>query len=369
MMLQKGHTLINMRVNSIGGNVYDGVAIFNAVRNATCDIDMYVDGIAASMASAIVMAGRKIYMSKYARLMTHKPSGGGFGNSDELRQVADEIDNCHATIADMMSERLGVTVAVVNTKYLNGKDNYFMAEPALKAGLIDGVYDGEPVDMPEDSDAGAVYAILQTRFEARLKNAEVLDFEDVPNNGLNNNFNMRQISLVVWAQVCATMGVTDSVDDSGFVAGLKRLSEKAAKVDAIQAKLTTAETKLADLQKETVTKDVTAMLDAAAGGRTPSITAKQRTVFEKQYAEDPAGLKEVLDTMGAFVSINDRIQQVEKNGVFTQEVQAMMAKGWDKLMAEGGMPVLKAASNEAYVAMYKGKYGFEPNQKPGLKTK
>ena len=71
---------IDVRINSPGGSVYAGMAIFNALRASDADITIYVDGIAASMASVIALCGKPVYMSQYARLMLHNPYGGCYGN-------------------------------------------------------------------------------------------------------------------------------------------------------------------------------------------------------------------------------------------------------------------------------------------------
>ncbi len=147
--LEKTCTKINVRINSNGGSVYEGIAIFNAIRNSKCEIDIYIDGIAASMASVIAMAGKKVYMSKYARLMTHKPSGGAWGTAEELRAVADQIDDCESILSDMYVSKTGMSKKKVAEELLNGKNVYLSADKALKLGLIDGIYDGPEVEVPE----------------------------------------------------------------------------------------------------------------------------------------------------------------------------------------------------------------------------
>lgn len=164
-------TRINVRINCRGGDVYEGIAIFNAIRNCATPCDTYIDGIAASMGGVIAMAGKKVYMSKYARLMTHKPSGGAWGTADELRQVATEIDDVEAILTDILVDKTGMTKQAVADKYLNGTDVYLSADAAQKAGLIDGIYDGEPVEIPSgmtnDDDIENVY---HSHFTARLTN-------------------------------------------------------------------------------------------------------------------------------------------------------------------------------------------------------
>jgi len=147
--LEKSCSKINVRINSNGGDVFEGIAIFNAIKNSPCDIDIYIDGMAASMGSVIAMAGRKVYMSRFARLMTHKPSGGAWGNADDLRRAADEIDDCEKILSDIYVSKTGMTSQKVSDDLLNGKDVYFNADQALKAGLIDGIYDGAKVEVPE----------------------------------------------------------------------------------------------------------------------------------------------------------------------------------------------------------------------------
>lgn len=71
---------IDIRINSNGGDVFSGIAIYNAIRQSNADIRLYVDGVAASMASVIALCGKPVEMSRYARLMLHSVSGGCYGN-------------------------------------------------------------------------------------------------------------------------------------------------------------------------------------------------------------------------------------------------------------------------------------------------
>ena len=84
---------IHVRINSNGGEVYSGIAIFNALRHSQADIRIYVDGIAASMASVIALCGKPVEMSKYARLMLHSVSGGCYGNKQDLQRCMEEIES------------------------------------------------------------------------------------------------------------------------------------------------------------------------------------------------------------------------------------------------------------------------------------
>jgi ATP-dependent Clp endopeptidase proteolytic subunit ClpP len=333
--------LINLKVNSKGGDVYEGIAMFNTVKNAACDIDIYIEGIAASMMSAVALAGRKTYISKYGRIMTHKPSGFAGGNADELRRVANEIDNCEKDITAIMSAKLGITGDEVSAKYLNGKDNFFRADEALALGLVDGIYDGEEVAIPDGASADSVYALFQTRFEAALHTTT----ED------KKPTIMKQISMAVWASVCANMGITDSVDDAAFGAAVKKLQEKATMYDTVKASLNDKTKELADLQKAAVGSKVTALLDTASAGK--KITAELKANLAVDYADNPDGLEKLLKNMPAYHPITDALH----TGDVPKEFEG---KNWDELMEAGKIGQIKATMPTFYKQLYKSTFGTEP---------
>ena len=98
---------IDVRINSNGGEVYAGIAIFNALKNSKADITIYVDGIAASMASVIALCGKPVQMSRYARLMLHSVQGGCYGNKEEMRGCIREIESLEDTLCEMYAARMG----------------------------------------------------------------------------------------------------------------------------------------------------------------------------------------------------------------------------------------------------------------------
>jgi ATP-dependent Clp protease protease subunit len=83
---------INVYVNSVGGNVFAGVAIYNELKRFNKPITSYVDGLAASIASLIVLAADKVVMPSNAMIMIHNPWGCICGNANELRDFADRLD-------------------------------------------------------------------------------------------------------------------------------------------------------------------------------------------------------------------------------------------------------------------------------------
>ena len=168
---------IDIRVNSPGGSVYAGMSIFNALRSSEADITIYVDGIAASMASVIALCGKPVYMSQYARLMLHAPYGGCYGNKEELRSVSDELASLEDTLADMYASRLGKTREEIKDTYFDGKDHWITAKEAKEMGLVDGIYDiKEKVDAQSPQD---IYAVFQARLNSQSFNTHNNMYEEL----------------------------------------------------------------------------------------------------------------------------------------------------------------------------------------------
>lgn len=85
-------TQINLHINSPGGSVFDGVAIYNSLRNHAASVTTYVDGYAASIASIVALAGNTVIMPSNSMLMIHSPWSIAIGNAAEMRQVAESLD-------------------------------------------------------------------------------------------------------------------------------------------------------------------------------------------------------------------------------------------------------------------------------------
>lgn len=167
---------IDVRINSNGGEVYAGIAIFNAFRNSKADITIYIDGIAASMASVIALCGKPVHMSKYARLMLHSVSGGIYGNKKDIQECLSEIEDLEDTLCDMYASRIRKSKEEIKETYFDGKDHWIKAQEALDLGLIDGIYDADPI--PEDSSPDDIYRAFNNRLE-EPQNKNDMKLEDV----------------------------------------------------------------------------------------------------------------------------------------------------------------------------------------------
>ena len=109
----KGANLIKLRVNSRGGDVIDGFAIYNMLSEHPARVEVDIDALAASMASVVVMAADEIRMAENAMLMVHNPWSLGMGEADDLRAQADVLDKMRDQIANTYAARTGVPLAEI----------------------------------------------------------------------------------------------------------------------------------------------------------------------------------------------------------------------------------------------------------------
>ena len=113
---------INIHINSGGGSVFGGIAIYNMLRHNNAHKTVYVDGLAASIASVIMMAGDEIVMPKNATVMIHKPSASYFfttKNADDLRKDADSLDTCQEAIMQTYMTKAKVDKEEIEQKVNN----------------------------------------------------------------------------------------------------------------------------------------------------------------------------------------------------------------------------------------------------------
>ena len=132
---------LDIRINSNGGSVFDGVAIYNALRQHSARKTVHVDGIAASIASIIAMAGDEIRMGEGAWMMIHDPSGLAMGTADQMRETADLLDGIKSQLVDIYVTRTGKDAAEIGA--IMAAETWFNSADAISAGLADVV--SEPV--------------------------------------------------------------------------------------------------------------------------------------------------------------------------------------------------------------------------------
>lgn len=128
---------INVHVNSPGGDVFEGNTIYNLLKAHKAKVTVYVDGLAASIASVIAMAGDKIVMPKNAMMMIHDPWSVTVGNSADMRKMADVLDKISNTLVAAYQTKSGLNADEIKT--IMADETWFTAEEAVAMGFADEV--------------------------------------------------------------------------------------------------------------------------------------------------------------------------------------------------------------------------------------
>lgn len=130
---------VNVYINSPGGAVNEGIAIYNILKRTRAYVRVFIDGFACSIASVIAMAGNAIYMPKSSMQMVHNAWTVAMGNSEELRKVADDLDKINeVVISAYMSKFKGTEKEL---RKLLDDESYLTAEECLKYGLCTKIVD------------------------------------------------------------------------------------------------------------------------------------------------------------------------------------------------------------------------------------
>jgi ATP-dependent protease ClpP protease subunit len=164
--LDKGVREIQLRINSPGGDVFEGLAILNALRDHPAKVVAVVDGVAASAASFVAMAADEVLMSRNTEMMIHDASGLALGNANVMHDMAGRLDKISDNIADVYASRAGGTVEEWRKAML--AETWYSADEAVEAGLADRVREPAPGD-PEPTEAKARYNLAVFAHAGREK--------------------------------------------------------------------------------------------------------------------------------------------------------------------------------------------------------
>lgn len=135
---------ITVSINSPGGSAADGIAIYNMLKRHPASVKVHIDGVAASAASVIAMAGDVIEMSDTALIMIHDPMVNCSGNSREMRSTADTLDKWASSIANSYTGHFNISVDEI--REMMAAETWLSAEQSMELGIVSQLStSGEPI--------------------------------------------------------------------------------------------------------------------------------------------------------------------------------------------------------------------------------
>nr|WP_188942364.1 head maturation protease, ClpP-related [Virgibacillus kapii] len=162
---------INLYINSPGGSVFEGLAIYNMLKRHKAHVNVQVDALAASISSVIAMAGDTIYMPKNSMLMIHNAWTIAVGNSADLRKMADDLDRISQSSMQSYLEKAGDKLSEDKLKEMLDAETWLSADEAKGLGLADVVLESNQMAASINNDLFANYKNVPKQLQKEEKQA------------------------------------------------------------------------------------------------------------------------------------------------------------------------------------------------------
>lgn len=172
----KNVSVIDLRINSDGGDVFEAQAMYNYLKNHQAKVNVYIDGIAASAASIVACAG-KVYMSSNAMIMIHNPVGNVYGESEDMREMAAVLDKIRDNIANIYASKTGMSLD--ECIKLMDAETWLNAHEALTFGFADKIIEArneKKKEEPRDGTEEIKNAVKRER--ERMREIDALKITD-----------------------------------------------------------------------------------------------------------------------------------------------------------------------------------------------
>ena len=230
--------VINLEINSPGGSVFDGLAIYNMLRASGKTVNVKVMGVAASIASVIAMAGTKISMPANSMIMVHAPSGGVFGTATEMRDMAEVLDKVQASLIGVYMKRTGKTEDEISA--MLAKDTWLSADEALALGFADEITDAVELtasfDVTDERLPEAARTAFKAAADARTAAEAAAEAARVEAERVAEEERVAAEALAAQATFAAQVGTL--VKGTGFEAHAAAWAVKYAKPEEVTARIT-----------------------------------------------------------------------------------------------------------------------------------
>lgn len=132
---------LTVRILSYGGHVFEGVAIYQQLVAHPAKIHVAIDGVAASIASVIAMAGDRVEIAEAGMMMIHDASSGVLGNAEEMRRVANLLDKTSMQIAEVYAAKTNKNVTAIRDAMR--AETWMTGKEALEFGLVDAIVENK----------------------------------------------------------------------------------------------------------------------------------------------------------------------------------------------------------------------------------
>ena len=332
---KKGCRKFRFYVNSEGGEVIQGSALFNYLDRTDIEVEWVVDGVAASMMAMLISNPKhKVKAAKYASFMYHRVQGSCYGNSDEVRNLAAMIDTFEKSLVDMMASRMKVDAASVKKEFFtDGLDHWMNAEEAMRRGLVDEIISGKNITSPKE--------LLSSKDVFNFYNKQLINYKQNQKSMITNKAEIGKLLNIAEAEVN---------DDSVMTAVknvLKSNSELQNQLKTVKAENASLKNQIGELNNA----KVKSLIDKAIAEK--KFGEDERDSYTRLANTDFELAEKMIGKMKGVERIVDHLDT---------EHESEEEKDWtfDDYHKKGKLENLKKTNKEKYNKLYKTRFGRNP---------
>ena len=285
---------INLRINSLGGDVFDGMAMYNVIKRREAKTTVYIEGIAASIATIIALGADEVIMAENSLFMIHNAWGGTSGEAKDMRKTAETLDKITSELTDIYVKKTGLSYDTLAE--MMDEESWLNADEAFALGFVDTISDSIKVAAKYD------VSKFKNITQEEIKNKLSININNKKmTNELKDWFNSK-VEEIVTAVKGEVKVSADVAEQTAITVNLGDNEEITNKISEFEAKNIELSNKLSLLEEELVSaKGNNETLTVEVEGLNAKINKADAKGTELETSSDPAIVEnKVVDGNSAF---------------------------------------------------------------------
>ena len=272
---------INLRINSLGGDVFDGMAMYNVIKRREAKTTVYIEGIAASIATIIALGADEVIMAENSLFMIHNAWGGTSGEAKDMRKTAETLDKITSELTDIYVKKTGLSYDTLAE--MMDEESWLNAEEAFALGFIDTISDSIKVAAKYD------VSKFKNITQEEIKNKLSININNKKmTNELKDWFNSK-VEEIVTAVKGEVKVSADVAEQTAITVNLGDNEEITNKISEFEAKNIELSNKISLLEEELVSaKGNNETLTVEVEGLNAKINKADAKGTELETSSDPA---------------------------------------------------------------------------------
>ena len=272
---------INLRINSLGGDVFDGMAMYNVIKRREAKTTVYIEGIAASIATIIALGADEVIMAENSLFMIHNAWGGTSGEAKDMRKTAETLDKITSELTDIYVKKTGLSYDTLAE--MMDEESWLNADEAFALGFIDTISDSIKVAAKYD------VSKFKNITQEEIKNKLSININNKKmTNELKDWFNSK-VEEIVTAVKGEVKVSADVAEQTAITVNLGDNEEITNKISEFEAKNIELSNKMSLLEEELVSaKGNNETLTVEVEGLNAKINKADAKGTELQTSGDPA---------------------------------------------------------------------------------